>query len=56
MFKNNYNSCIGRSNENICSSNGGAQEKERHPEIQFITKIDDFLSFTPSNVYVFFSG
>jgi hypothetical protein len=23
------------------------RKKERHPEIQFITKIDDFLSFTP---------
>jgi len=26
-FKNNYNSSIGRNNENICNSRGGTQEK-----------------------------
>ncbi len=28
-FETNYNSCTGKSNENICSSDGGAQEKGR---------------------------
>ncbi len=28
-FETNYNSCTSKSNENICSSSGGAQEKGR---------------------------
>jgi hypothetical protein len=42
--RGNYNSCTGRSSENICSgSSGGAQEKgkrgSKHAETEFITKI-----------------
>jgi hypothetical protein len=28
MFESNYSSCTGRSSENICTSSGGAHEKE----------------------------
>jgi len=28
-FESNYSSCTGRSSENISSSSGGAQEKEK---------------------------
>ncbi len=30
------------------------RKKERHPKIQFISKIDHFLSFTPLQMYMFF--
>ncbi len=33
--------------QNICSSSGGVQEKERQDETQFPTKVDGFLSFIP---------
>jgi hypothetical protein len=50
MFKTKYSSCTVRSNENICSSSGGAQEKKkRQDETQFTTKIDGLFSeFHPS--------
>jgi hypothetical protein len=37
--RGNYSSCTGRSSENICSSSssGGAQEKGKQDETQFIT-------------------
>ncbi len=41
-------------NFKICSSSGGASEKERQGETQFITKIDGFRSFitTPTSITV----
>jgi hypothetical protein len=46
-FKRNYSSCTGRSSENLCSSNGGAQEKRKTGWNSGTIKIDGFLSFTP---------
>jgi hypothetical protein len=43
----NYNSYTGRSNENICTSSGGAQEKETQDETQFTTKIGGKTSLGP---------
>ncbi len=38
-FKNNYISCIGRNNENICNSRGGTQEKRKKKnDLQLTTK------------------
>jgi hypothetical protein len=49
-FENNYNGRPGRSSENICSSNGGAQgKKERQDETQFTTKIGGKTSLGPSH-------
>jgi len=38
--RGNYNSCTGKSSENICSSTGGAQERggSKQDESQFITQ------------------
>jgi hypothetical protein len=43
-----YNSCTGRSSENICSSSGcdALRNKERQDETQFTTKIDGFSEFS----------
>jgi len=38
MLESNYSSCIGRSNENICSSRV-PRKKERQDEIQFTPKL-----------------
>ncbi len=46
-FETNYSSCTVKSSQNICSSSGGAKEKERHDEAHFTNKIDGFLSFIP---------
>jgi hypothetical protein len=43
----NYNSCTGRSNENICTSIYIAQEKERQGETQFTAKIGGKTSLGP---------
>ncbi len=49
--RDNYSSCTCRSSENICSSNGGAQEEgkrgSKQNETQFGTKSGAFLSMTP---------
>ncbi len=43
--RGNYSSCTGRSNENLCSNSGGAQEKkERQGETEETIKMS-FLSF-----------
>jgi hypothetical protein len=50
----NYNSCTGRSSENICSSGGGNHEKgnrgSKQDETQLTTKNGAFLSFTPQGL------
>ncbi len=51
-FERNHSSCTGRSSENLCSSSGAAQVKERQDETQ-----DGFLSFIntpPLNANVLF--
>ncbi len=48
MFESNYSSCTGERSENICSSNGGAQEKGKRDETQFTTKIGGKTSLGPS--------
>jgi len=48
-FESHYSNCTGRSNENISSSSGGAQEKkERGNETQFIIKIGGKTNLGPS--------
>ncbi len=56
-FERNYSSCTGRSSENLCSSSGAAQVKERRDETQKTINFDGFLSFittTPLNANVLF--
>ncbi len=40
-----------RLSENICSTSGGAQEKERHDKTQFTIKIDGLCYRTLSSLY-----
>ncbi len=47
-FFSHYNSCTCRSSENICSSSGGPQKKERGDETQFTTKVGGETSLGPS--------
>jgi len=54
-FETNYNSCTGKSNENICSSSGGAQEKGRTRWNSVYHQNWWFSVSPPLNANVFFS-
>jgi hypothetical protein len=49
--RGNYSSCTGGSSQNICSSSGGAREKEREGEnrmkLSLPQKNGTFLGFNP---------
>jgi len=63
MYKvrGNYSSCTCRSSENLCSSNGGAQEKRKDRvktgwKLSLAQKVGAFLSLTPGWRLLYFCG